>query len=158
MIPKSAGSVTSSAVSRLSELLSPHVRREEAGVFRVADDIGLGNEYVDDLEDDHRFEKLLARPETLDAESLESLLDELYRHIAVEEYDLFPMVAKELNARLLDDYAGTVGNQRDPNLARWDQDRLTFVVLQREPLGDVVSLPRSLDDLPVSKDVGQALA
>jgi hypothetical protein len=128
-------------------------------VFRVAEDIGLGNEYVDDLEDDHRrFEKELARPETLDAESLESLLDELYRHIAVEEYDLFPMVGKELNARLLDDYAGAVGNQRDPNLARWDQDRLTFVVLQREPLGDVVSLPGSLNDLPVGEDVGQALA
>jgi hemerythrin-like domain-containing protein len=87
------------AVSRLSELLIPHVRREEAGVFRVAEEIGLGNEYVDDLEDDHRrFDALLAQPESLDAGSLESLLDDLYRHIAVEEYDLFPVVAKELNA------------------------------------------------------------
>ena len=88
------------AMSRLSELLIPHVSREEAGVFRVAEEIGLGNQYVDDLEEDHRrFHALMAQPESLDAESLESMLDDLYRHIAVEEYDLFPVVANEMNTR-----------------------------------------------------------
>ena len=99
------------AVSRLGELLHPHVQREESGVFRVADEIGLGNQYVYDLEDDHRrFDALLAHPESLDARSLQSLLDDLYRHIAVEEYDLFPVVARELRARLAAAQAGS-GNR-----------------------------------------------
>ncbi len=86
------------AVARLRELLLPHVEREETGVFRVAEAMGLTNEYIDDLEGDHRqFEAVLSRPETLDTESLESLVEDLYRHIAVEEYDLFPVVARELN-------------------------------------------------------------
>lgn len=85
------------AAARLRELLVPHVEREETGVFRVAERMGLTNEYVEDLEGDHRrFDAVLSRAESLDAESLESMLDDLYRHIAVEEYDLFPVVAKEL--------------------------------------------------------------
>ena len=53
------------------------------------------------LEDDHRrLDAGLSDPGSLDVGSLESLLDGLYRHIAVEEYDLFPEVAMELRARL----------------------------------------------------------
>lgn len=86
-------------VARLLELLTPHVRREESGVFRVADRIGLRSQYVDDLEDDHRrFDHVLGWPGALDPVSLESLLDDLYRHIAIEEYDLFPLIALELES------------------------------------------------------------
>lgn len=91
-----AGKVTMrDAVTRLRDLLIPHVRREEGGVFRVAEEMGLGNEYVYDLEGDHRkFDSDLSSPEDLDRAALENVLDELYRHIAVEEYDLFPVVAR----------------------------------------------------------------
>lgn len=87
-------------VERLRRLLIPHVQREEAGVFRVAERMGLGSQYVDDLEDDHaRYGAALDDPGDLDPVVLGSLLDDLYRHIAVEEYDLFPVVARELERR-----------------------------------------------------------
>ncbi len=87
-------------VGRLRRLLEPHVQREESGVFRVAEGMGLGNQYVDDLEDDHRrYGEALDEPGDLGPAALEALLDDLYRHIAVEEYDLFPVVARELNRR-----------------------------------------------------------
>ncbi|HEX6946503.1 MAG TPA: hemerythrin domain-containing protein [Acidimicrobiia bacterium] len=97
-----AGSETvAGAAARLLALLIPHVRREEAGVFRVADEIGLRNQYVEDLEEDHRrFDGSLSDPGRMSPRELESLLDDIYRHIAIEEYDLFPVVARELNARL----------------------------------------------------------
>ncbi len=83
------------AVERLFELLLPHVRREESGVFRIAEEIGLRDQYVEDLEEDHRrFARAMTSPETLDVASLEALTDDLYRHIAIEEYDLFPVVSR----------------------------------------------------------------
>lgn len=88
-------------VRRLQELLIPHVRGEESGIFRVAEELGLGSQYVYDLEDDHRhFDAVLAEGADLDAARLEAVLDELYRHIAVEEYDLFPEVNRKLNPEL----------------------------------------------------------
>jgi hemerythrin-like domain-containing protein len=64
-------------------------------VFRVAEEMGLGNEYVYDLEGDHRkFDADLSSPDDLDRAALGRVLDELYHHIAVEEYDLFPVVAR----------------------------------------------------------------
>jgi hypothetical protein len=91
-----AGEITmQDAVTRLRELLIPHVQREEGGIFRVAEEMGLGNEYVYDLEGDHlKFDSDLSLPGDLDRAALESVLDDLYRHIAVEEYDLFPVVAR----------------------------------------------------------------
>lgn len=89
-------------VRRLQELLIPHVRGEEGGIFRVAEDLGLGNQYVYDLEDDHRhFDAVLSRDDDLDAAKLEAVLDELYHHIAVEEYDLFPEVNRKKNSHLV---------------------------------------------------------
>lgn len=89
------------AARRLLALLIPHVRREEEGVFVVAEEIGLRSQYVDDLEDDHRrFDGALANPDGMRPDDLEEILDELYRHIAVEEYDLFPVVARELRSRV----------------------------------------------------------
>lgn len=89
------------AVIRLRSLLDPHVKGEEAGIFRVAEDLGLGNQYVYDLEDDHRhFDAVLSGDDSLDARELEAVLDELYRHIAVEEYDLFPEVNRKLTSNL----------------------------------------------------------
>ena len=102
MAEVAAGTETvSGAAARLKELLIPHVRGEEAGVFRVADEIGLRDEYVEDLEEDHRkFDGALSEPEELGIRELEQLLDELYHHIAVEEYDLFPVVARHLSPEL----------------------------------------------------------
>ena len=89
------------AAARLRELLIPHVRGEEAGVFRVADEIGLRYQYVEELEDDHRkFDGALSDPGTMEVSELEALLDELHHHIAVEEYDLFPVVARHLSPEL----------------------------------------------------------
>ncbi|HLU32373.1 MAG TPA: hemerythrin domain-containing protein [Acidimicrobiia bacterium] len=85
------------AIGRLVTALDPHVNREESGVFREARRAGLGAYYVDDLEEDHRrFDAALSDPDSLDPDALESLLDELHRHIAIEEYDLFPAAAQTL--------------------------------------------------------------
>lgn len=97
---KDGSETVEGAIRRLRDLLDPHVRGEEAGIFQVAETLGLGSQYVDELEDDHRrFESLLSDP-ALAVDALESVLDEIYRHIAVEEYDLFPEVARNLTARL----------------------------------------------------------
>ncbi len=89
------------AVARLRELVLPHVRGEEAGVFKVADEMGLRDEYIDDLEDDHhKFDGALSEPVSMGANELSQILDELYHHIAVEEYDLFPVVARYLSPEL----------------------------------------------------------
>lgn len=96
-----AGSETvKGAIGRLRHLLDPHVRGEETGIFRVAETMGLGTQYVYELEDDHRrFDAALSDTGALSVDSLEAVLDEIYRHIAVEEYDLFPEVARNLNTR-----------------------------------------------------------
>lgn len=84
---------------RLIAALTAHVHREEAGIFIEARAAGLAAEYVEDLEDDHRhFAELLRDPTRLDAAAVEGLFDELHRHIAVEEYDLFPATAQLLTA------------------------------------------------------------
>ena len=89
------------AAARLRELVLPHVRGEETGVFKVADEMGLRDEYVDDLEEDHRkFDGALSEPVSMGATELSQILDELYHHIAVEEYDLFPVVARYLSPEL----------------------------------------------------------
>lgn len=86
------------ALVRLREALDPHVRREERGVFTLARRAGFAaSNYVDDLEEEHaRFAALLDGDGEPDAASLEVFVDELHRHIAVEEYDLFPVAARLL--------------------------------------------------------------
>lgn len=84
------------ALERLRRALDPHVAREEAGIFTQARVAGLGSFYVDDLEEEHReFAEFLAGD--FDAESLEKFLEELHRHIAIEEYDLFPAASQVLS-------------------------------------------------------------
>lgn len=61
--------------TQLRVLLERHTRREEQGIFAALRDAGAG-EYVDRFDRDHAV--------------VESLLDELEGHIAVEESDLFP--------------------------------------------------------------------
>ena len=96
-LAKAGAAELPAAIARLREALAPHAAREENGVFTQARIVGLGPEYVDDLEEDHeRFVRLLDGPEALDPESLEALLDDLHRHIAIEEYDLFPAAAQLL--------------------------------------------------------------
>jgi len=96
---KDGSETVGGAIRRLRHLLDPHVRGEETGIFRVAETIGLMNQYVFELENDHRrFDTLLSDP-ALGVEALESVLDEIYRHIAVEEYDLFPEVARSLSSK-----------------------------------------------------------
>lgn len=93
---KDGSETVGGAIRRLRHLLDPHVRGEETGIFRVAETMGLMDQYVYELENDHRrFDRLFSDP-ALGVEAMESVLDEIYRHIAVEEYDLFPEVAKSL--------------------------------------------------------------
>lgn len=94
---KNGSSAASELLGRLIDELSAHVAREERGLFVEARGAGLAPEYVDDLEDDHRrFASVLSDPGALDAEGAEKLFDEIHRHIAVEEYDLFPAAAQVL--------------------------------------------------------------
>lgn len=94
-IAKGGGSGLSAVLDGLRRLLAPHVQREEGGIFVEARAAGLTS-YLDDLEDDHRrFEGVLDREE-LGVEQLEWLMDELHRHIAVEEFDLFPAASQNL--------------------------------------------------------------
>jgi hemerythrin-like domain-containing protein len=96
---KDSDADTETLFARLVGLLTTHVAREESGLFIEARTAGLGAEYVEDLEEDHRhFEALLKDPSTLDAAAVEALFDELHRHIAIEEYDLFPAAAQLLSA------------------------------------------------------------
>lgn len=81
----------------LRAAVEPHVAREESGVFEEARAHGIArNFWVDDLEEDHRrFARVLDDPSGLTNEELEAFLDDLHRHISVEEYDLFPALARE---------------------------------------------------------------
>jgi hemerythrin-like domain-containing protein len=91
-------STRNAALRRLREALVPHAEREERGVFTEARHAGLTGYYIEDLEDDHRrFKEALDHPESLDDATLETLLKDLDRHIAIEEYDLFPAAAKHLS-------------------------------------------------------------
>lgn len=84
---------------RLQGELTAHVAREERGVFVQARSAGLGPEYVEDLEDDHRrFSAVLAARADLSLADVETLFDDLHRHIAIEEYDLFPAAAQVLTS------------------------------------------------------------
>lgn len=97
---KGGSETVEGAIRRLRHLLDPHVRGEETGIFRVAETMGLGNQYVYELEGDHRrFDAVLSDAGALGVGALESVLDEIYRHIAVEEYDLFPEVARNLSSQ-----------------------------------------------------------
>ncbi len=85
-------------LEKLRQALESHVLLEEAGVFTQARRVGISQNYwVDDLEDDHkRFAEILANVDSLSAAELEAFLDDLHHHIAIEEYDLFPALARTL--------------------------------------------------------------
>jgi hemerythrin-like domain-containing protein len=94
---KMGDGTAATAFTGLIAELTDHVAREEKGVFVEARRVGLGPEYVEDLEDDHRrFAVVLEDPAILDVVAVEAFFDELHRHIAVEEYDLFPTAARLL--------------------------------------------------------------
>jgi len=84
-------------IETLRAAIESHVAREESGVFEEARARGVAPSYwVEDLEDDHRrFARLLENPSRLSREKIEELLDDLHRHISIEEYDLFPAIARE---------------------------------------------------------------
>lgn len=83
--------------TELIEVLTAHVRREEEGIFIEARAAGLASYYIDDLENDHRTVAVtLAEPLRLSPTEVERLFDDLHRHIAIEEYDLFPASAQVL--------------------------------------------------------------
>lgn len=86
-------------LEKLRRAVAPHVLGEEAGVFAQARVVGISQNYwVDDLEDDHkRFAQILADPGALSWSEIESFLDDLHRHIAIEEYDLFPALVRTLS-------------------------------------------------------------
>lgn len=86
-------------LEKLRRAVEPHVLGEEAGVFTQARLVGISQNYwVDDLEDDHRrFAEILSDPSALSSSEIESFLDDLHRHIAIEEYDLFPALFRTLS-------------------------------------------------------------
>jgi len=91
-------SIRNAALRRLRQALAPHAQREEQGIFSEARQAGLTGYYIEDLEDDHRrFKEALDDPESLDDATLETLLKDLDRHIAIEEYDVFPAASKHLS-------------------------------------------------------------
>lgn len=94
---KNGDSAAGERFTELIELLTAHVEREEAGIFVEARTAGLASYYVEDLEEDHRnFAATLADPLRLSPAEIERLFDDLHRHIAIEEYDLFPAAAQVL--------------------------------------------------------------
>lgn len=83
--------------TELIGVLTAHVRREEEGIFVEARIAGMASYYVEDLEEDHRtFAATLADPLRLSPAAVARLFDDLHRHIAIEEYDLFPAAAQVL--------------------------------------------------------------
>lgn len=86
-------------LEKLRRAIEPHVLGEEAGVFTQARLVGISQNYwVDDLEDDHtRFAEILADPSALSPSEIEAFLDDLHRHIAIEDYDLFPALVRTLS-------------------------------------------------------------
>jgi hemerythrin-like domain-containing protein len=85
-------------LAELAELLAPHAAREEAGLFAVLRDAGVGEDYVGHFEEEHRrLEELLetAGHERHAAVALVDLLDE---HILREETDMFPAARQLLDA------------------------------------------------------------
>lgn len=86
------------ALRRLRQALIPHAQREERGIFAEARQAGLAGYYIEDLENDHRrFVSALESGDTLNEEALDTLLKDLDRHIAIEEYDVFPAASKYLS-------------------------------------------------------------
>ena len=84
-------------VSALSDLLLPHARREEVGVFaQLRDAVSTG--YVGRFEREHvEIERQLTAP-ALDRSSLASVLDVLSEHILDEETDMYPAARQLLDA------------------------------------------------------------
>lgn len=90
------------SIIELREALSPHVSREEQGIFTQARQLGIGAESIGELTEDHRrFAQILAEPEKLDRAELVRLVDDLIMHITIEEFDLFPTIAEELEPGLM---------------------------------------------------------
>ncbi|MEZ5175187.1 MAG: hemerythrin domain-containing protein [Acidimicrobiia bacterium] len=97
--PASGEATTGELLRELRDHIEPHVSREEDGVFVQARSVGIAQNYwVEDLESDHRrFAEILERSESLTPDEIEAFLDDLHRHIAIEEYDLFPALARTLD-------------------------------------------------------------
>ncbi len=90
-------------MAALADLLTRHVRREEAGIFTALRDQGDFVEAVTELEAEHAsFDELLSELDrsspTLRAD-LEALFAELRDHIDKENLGIFPVAVVTLGAR-----------------------------------------------------------
>lgn len=100
-------------VADLAELLRPHVRAEELGLFAVMRERGEFTDYLDELEEEHGdLADRLAGP--LPAPGVADLRDRLLEHIQREEYGLFPAALASLGG---DDWTAVTDREdRDRDL------------------------------------------
>ena len=81
--------------ARIQDLADLAISLVDRGGFALTAGLTQLRDALSPLEDDHsRFAALLDKPEELDAITLERFVDELHRHIALEEYELFPAAAR----------------------------------------------------------------
>jgi hemerythrin-like domain-containing protein len=94
------------AMARVVEVLGPHVRKEERGIFaHVLDEAPSFQATIEGLIDEHL--DLEAAIDRLDREpdwsaAAVALLDALDDHIYKEEWDLFPVAVNMLSSEALD--------------------------------------------------------
>lgn len=93
-LPSEATALT----ARLADVFERHSRAEEAGLFAQLLAAGEAREEVDQLVGDHRhLRAALCHPDAgADPHRLRLLLEELGRHAAVEDNDLFPFAMQQL--------------------------------------------------------------
>jgi hemerythrin-like domain-containing protein len=84
--------------ARLADVFERHSRAEEAGLFAQLQDAGEAREEVDQLFAEHRhLRAALGQPDAAaDPHRLRLVLEELGRHAAVEDNDLFPFAMQQL--------------------------------------------------------------
>lgn len=89
-------------LDRLGELLVPHARVEEVGVFAALRETGDFDEHIDDLESEHAgFDATLAGINLAQPgwqEQVEKLLVDLSAHIDKENLGTFPVAVVSLGA------------------------------------------------------------
>jgi iron-sulfur cluster repair protein YtfE (RIC family) len=92
------GEPTGEVVAELAEILIPHSRREERGVFAALTAEGIASSYIELFESDHdALEALLSRSD--DPRQPMLLVELLEAHILREETDLFPAAHQVLGSR-----------------------------------------------------------
>lgn len=108
-----AGGPLSELVAELADLLEPHARREERGVFAALIGEGIDSTYVERFELDHATLKELLSHGDAHAQAL-PLVELLEDHVLREETDLFPAAHQLLGS---DAWATIAASSDNPEFA-----------------------------------------